>query len=94
MLPPYLTDDEIAGMTKPLTQGAARIKYIRDVLKVPVERRPDGQPIVRRADYEGRAVAPAANDSAGNAERDWSRFDEKVRYGRGAKEKRRQSARA
>lgn len=85
---PYLTAAEIADLTHPLTQGAARIKYIRDVLGCPVKPRPDGQPLVRRCDYEGRPGAPAANDGA-QTTRNWSNFDDKVKYGRGAQTQRR-----
>lgn len=53
-LPPFLTDDEIAAMTRPLKQGAARIKYLRDTLGLPVRARPDGQPLVWRSDWESR----------------------------------------
>lgn len=91
---PYLTDDEIAEITKPLTQGAARIKYFRR-LGVKVEPRPDGQPLVWRADFEaGRLPAHAAND-APQATQNWAQLREKVQNGsRGEKTQRRQPARA
>lgn len=92
-LPPYLTDEEIAGMTKPLTQGAARIKFLRSK-GYKVDERPDGQPIVLRADLERGRVEGAANDGGTPAARDWTDFDKRVRCGRGATKKRRQSAEA
>ncbi len=67
---PYLTDDEIAEMCRPLKQGAAQIKYLREI-GVPVTRRPDGRPLVLRhklvaavpADA-GRATVAASNEPA------------------------------
>jgi len=91
MLPPYLTVAEIKDITEPLTQGAARIKFFRN-MGVKVEPKPNGQPLVWRADFETRRQAQAANDG-GQTTRNWSSFDDKVKYGRGAKTQRRQSAR-
>lgn len=89
---PDLTDEEIADITEPLTQGAARIKFFRR-LGVKVAAKPNGQPLVWRSDFEAaRVAAPAANDAHGKQTRDWASFDKKVRYGRGPKEKRRQPA--
>jgi hypothetical protein len=91
-LPPYLTDEEIEYITRPRTQGAARIKFFRRI-NVKVEARPNGQPLVWRVDYDAaRLAGEAANDSAGNAVPDWTTFDNKVRYGSGTKAKRRQPA--
>ena len=62
---PYLTDAEIEEITKPLTQGAARIRYFKS-LGCKVKERPNGQPLVGRAEYEAvmtsrrNAVAPSA----------------------------------
>lgn len=72
MLPPYLTDAEIADICRPRTQGAAQIRYLRS-LGLKVERRADGTPLVWRADVERRsAPAGAALPSASN-EPVWSR---------------------
>lgn len=91
--PPYLTDEEIAGATDPLTQGAARIKFFRR-LGVKVEAKPNGQPLVWRADFETARRQAAANDGR-PVPPDWSAFEKKVRYGRdGAKTEGRQPARA
>lgn len=49
---PFLSDDEIDGICAGLNQSAAKVRYIRDVLKVPVERKPNGRPLVRRVDWE------------------------------------------
>lgn len=64
--PPYLTDEELDGICRPLRHHAARIRYIKDVLKIPVQRRPDGSPLVKRLDwerYQAKEVdhAPVAN---------------------------------
>jgi len=62
VLPPYLTDDEIAEICRPLTQGAAQIRYLRS-LGLKVERRGDGTPLVWRhslaASGGGSTVQPA-----------------------------------
>lgn len=82
---PYLTDAEIEQITHPLTQGAARIRFLRR-LGYKVERRPDGQPLVLRADTEAirGAGGRAANDPPAR-ERNWTEFDNRVRYGSGKK---------
>jgi hypothetical protein len=55
---PILTDAEIDEICAGLTQAAAKVRYLRDVLRVPVERKPNGRPLVRRADWE--RLQPAA----------------------------------
>ena len=47
-----LTDTEIAAICAPLVQGAAQVRYLRDVLRLPVQRKPNGRPLVRRCDWE------------------------------------------
>lgn len=91
---PYLTDEEIADITEPLTQGAARIRFFQRIGCQKVEPKPNGQPLVWRAEYDAarRRVDEPANDGQ-TGKRDWTDFDKKVRYGRsGEKAKRRQSA--
>lgn len=51
---PYLSDDEIDGICAGLVQSAAKVRYLREVLKVPVERKPNGRPLVRRVDWDCR----------------------------------------
>lgn len=58
MSDPYLTDDEIADITKPLTQGAARCRYFRRI-GVKVDPRPDGQPLIGRAEFEAARMDKA-----------------------------------
>jgi len=48
---PSLTEDEIAEITKPLTQGKARIRFFKK-LGCKVSAKPNGQPLVGRAEYE------------------------------------------
>jgi hypothetical protein len=80
---PFLTDEEIANATEPLTQGAARIKFF-ERLGVKVKAKPNGQPLVWRCDFELRRQQ-AANDGR-PASRDWTAFEKRVRCGRdGAK---------
>lgn len=71
MLPPYLTDAEIAEICRPRTQGAAQIRYLR-ALGLKVARRADGTPLVWRVDVERRASAGGATVPASN-EPAWSR---------------------
>lgn len=52
---PILTDTEIQAICEPLTQGHAQIRYLRK-LGVPVERKPNGRPLVRRVDWERRSM--------------------------------------
>lgn len=52
MLDAALTEAEIDAICAPLRQGAAQVRYLRDVLKLPVQRRPNGRPLVRRCDWE------------------------------------------
>ena len=49
------TDAKIAAICAPLVQGAAQVRYLRDVLRVPVQRKPNGRPLVRRCDWERQA---------------------------------------
>jgi hypothetical protein len=51
MLKADLSDDEIAHICHPLTQGAAQCRYLRS-LGLTVRRRPDGSPLVNRAHYD------------------------------------------
>lgn len=69
--PAHLTDAELADICRPLVQHAARIRYLRS-LGLPVERRPDGSPLVRRCDWERRS-APAAPAVASGLGPRWSR---------------------
>lgn len=48
---PYLTADEIAEITDPLTQGAARIRFFKE-RGCKVFARPNGQPLVHPAEWE------------------------------------------
>lgn len=45
---PFLRDDELAEMTRPLVQAGARRRYLRR-MGVPFIVRPDGQPLVSRS---------------------------------------------
>ena len=56
-----LTDAEIAAICAPLTQGAAQVRYLRDVLRVPVQRKPNGRPMVRRCNWERDQNTRSAN---------------------------------
>lgn len=53
MLTAVLTDDEINAICDGLRQSAAMVRYLRK-LGVPVQRKPNGRPLVRRADWDAR----------------------------------------
>ena len=59
MLTAALTDAEIAAICAPLRQGAAQCRYLRS-LGVPVQRKPNGRPLVRRCDWEREQNAKPA----------------------------------
>jgi hypothetical protein len=88
MTAPYLTDAEIADITAPLIQGAARIKFFREVVKCRVEAKPNGQPLVWRSDFDAarRPLTGAANDAAEAVQgANAAALRDRLRYGRGQK---------
>ncbi|HEY0953289.1 MAG TPA: hypothetical protein VGE36_00925 [Roseateles sp.] len=68
---PFLTDEEIDGICAGLRQPAAMVRYLRTVVKVPVERKPNGRPLVRRTDWD-RLNLQAQNDAPAEGP-NWSR---------------------
>lgn len=69
-LPPYLTEREINDMCRPLTQNAARIRYLKG-LGLFVKTFPGGAPHVARSEYErvmgaGRVTAKVADRAPGS----------------------------
>lgn len=73
MTAPILTDAEVDEICAGLVQAAAKVRYLRDVLRVPVERKPNGRPLVRRADWERRQIPTAQNDAPTRWQPKWSR---------------------
>lgn len=61
---PDLTQDEIAAICAGLSQYAAQCRYLRR-MGLRVERRPNGQPLVARAEWERRLVGTQATPTAG-----------------------------
>lgn len=61
---PYLTDDEIETITHPLKQAAARCKFIAREFGVLVRHKPNGQPIVGRAEYEAALLSKGRRPAA------------------------------
>lgn len=66
---PDLTDDEVDALCPNLKQNAAKVRYLRNVLRLQVERRSDGRPLVwRHALLESKGAperpTPAASDAA------------------------------
>ena len=59
-----LTQAEIAQICHPLRQHAAQVRYLRS-LGLLVHRRPDGAPLVSRAEWNARLTsAPASKPAA------------------------------
>lgn len=72
MLPPYLTDAEVADMCAGLRQPAAMIRYLRK-LGLRVDKKPNGRPLAWRPT---EAAPKAQNDDAApnvTALQDWAR---------------------
>lgn len=65
----HLTDAEVDDICRPLQQHAAQIRYLRSI-GMRVERRPDGSPLVRRADWERQQQAQ--NDRPARRGPQWS----------------------
>lgn len=49
--PADLTDDEVDQICAGLRQNAAKIRFLQQRLKLRVERKPNGRPLVNRAHY-------------------------------------------
>lgn len=61
---PWLSDAEVNDLCEPLTQAAAQCRYMKDVLQLPVKRKPNGRPLVLRSSVEGMAAHPQAAGAA------------------------------
>jgi hypothetical protein len=57
-MPPVLSDADVDDICAGLKQNAAKARFLRDVLKVPVQRKPNGRPLVLRSDWERRNQTP------------------------------------
>ncbi len=53
MNPPWLTNDEVRDICEGLVQPAAQFRYLTNVLKVNVRKKPNGRPLVMRSAVEG-----------------------------------------
>lgn len=75
MADPFLTDDEVDRICAGLIQNAAKARYLREVVRVPVKRKPNGRPLVLRADLERPSQAPEPGRAtvAASNEPNWSR---------------------
>lgn len=52
---PFLTESEVDGLTKPLTQRAAQVRRLRQLLGIEdFPRRPDGFPLIGRKMAEAK----------------------------------------
>jgi hypothetical protein len=61
---PDLTNEEIDRICEGLRQNAAKVRYLRS-LGLRVECRPNGRPLVARAEWERRLVTSQAVATAG-----------------------------
>lgn len=66
-----LSDGEVDAICAGLVQNAAKVRYLRSVLKLQVDRRPNGRPLVRRADWDN--VRRQAQNVAPENGPKWSR---------------------
>lgn len=57
---PWLTDAEVDDLCAGLTQNAAKIRYLKDVLKLPVAAKPNGRPLVPRRACERLLTGPTS----------------------------------
>ena len=60
---PILSDHEIDEICAGLVQSAAKVRFLKR-LGLPVERKPNGRPLVHRAEWERRGSLAKAGDSA------------------------------
>lgn len=65
-LPPYLTDAEIADICAPLRMPAAQRRYLAR-LGLVVQAKPNGRPLVARAEFDRVLVGRAPEAKAQNA---------------------------
>jgi len=95
---PYLTDDEIRAMAKPLTQPAAIARWLERE-GFTVKAKPNGMPLIARAHFEAvlsgqTSQAPASNDSGPNSGPNVVAFLQKFSRGTsGGQKTKKQSAR-
>lgn len=63
-----LTDEEVGELTKPIKQGAAQVRHLRQMFGCEIKRRPDGRPVVTRNMLARLQAndAPASNDAGLN----------------------------
>lgn len=79
MTAPHLSDAEIAEITEPLTQGAARVRFFKR-LGVKVTLKPNGQPIVSRYEYAAAIGAPGEKlGSLQATDPDWAALEARQR---------------
>ena len=51
MLPPYFTDEEIAGLCEGLIRSSSQIRYLTS-LGFNVKQKPNGKPLIARSNFE------------------------------------------
>lgn len=77
MTPPHLTDAEVDDICAGLRQNFAKVRFLRDRLGLShVDRKPNGRPLVMRAEWErraGGAAAPAAQNGRPAGAPNWSK---------------------
>jgi hypothetical protein len=76
MQPPFLTDEEVDAICAGYVQNAAKVRFLQQVVRVPVKRKPNGRPLVLRADLQPQPAGAAADGRAtvrASNEPNWSR---------------------
>ncbi len=72
---PFLTDDEVDAICAGYVQNAAKVRFLQQVVRVPVKRKPNGRPLVLRADLQRPSEAGGGSRAtvAASNEPTWSR---------------------
>jgi len=60
----YFTDAEVDEMTDGLTQDAAKIRFLRDVCKLRVHRKPNGRPLAWRPEIHATEGAAEPSEAS------------------------------
>lgn len=77
--PPHLTEEELADICKPLTIGAAQVRYLTR-LGLHVQRKPNGRPLVLRSHFETVLSAGApTRQASGTSGPNWTAANNQAR---------------
>lgn len=65
---PWLTEEEVDDLCRPLTQAAAQIRFIRREFGITAGRKPGGSPLVFRSELEAARARAGASTPPGKRE--------------------------